>query len=60
MKTNPLHQMKSHVIHVNKDLMESFREINDALKKDKHLFHKRHTFKAKPVKRKPRKTYKKL
>ena len=59
---HPLHQMKSYVIHVkNDDLLQSFQNINKALKKDKHLFHKRHTFKTtKPIRKSRRNTMKRI
>ena len=39
-----IYKMKSYVIYV-KDIISGFKILNDTLIKDKHLFHKRHTFK---------------
>ena len=36
--------MNSYIIHV-KDIIIAFKALNTALLKDKHIFHKRHTFK---------------
>ena len=47
--------MKSLVINVKNDLLKSFHTMNDALKKDKHLFHKKHRFELKPQKAKTQK-----
>ena len=39
-----MYKMKSYVIYV-KDIITGFKILNETLIKDKHLFHKRHTFK---------------
>lgn len=61
-KPNPLpphrNKMWSYVINGPKDtnLMDAFRVINDTLKQDNHLFHKRHSFRTKPTLKKTKKT----
>tara|TARA_R110002012_G_scaffold112329_2_gene257948 strand:+ start:491 stop:1150 length:660 start_codon:yes stop_codon:yes gene_type:complete len=60
-KPNPLpphrNKMWSYVINGPKgaNLMESFHAINDTLKKDNHLFHKRHRFNTNPTLKKTKK-----
>ena len=61
-KPNPLppnrNKMWSYVIDGPKgtDLMQAFHAINDILKKDSHLFHKKHVFHTNKPKTKPNKT----
>ncbi len=43
-KNKSKYKMKTYVIYV-KDIISGFKTLNDTLIKDKHLFHKRHTFK---------------
>ena len=43
-KSSSKYKMKSYVIYV-KDITSGFKILNETLIKDKHLFHKRHTFK---------------
>ena len=43
-KSRKKYKMNSYIIHV-KDIIIAFKALNRALLKDKHIFHKRHTFK---------------